>query len=298
MDFNNSQIVATIFTSVFTTLITLLIALFAPKIKDLFDRQFQLFKLKSEHEYEQRKEVKKILSKNKIQLLNSCEELNHRLWNFFGENYPKKWHHIDDIDVEEHYYFVSFIYRFIAVFAWVRKIEKEMIYLDTTFALQEDLEFIKYLRLLPQILYDAELYQGYEYERSKATDHFFRGQIESLAESFVVENNICDFTYFCNQVDNYAENITPVCRFLNGISPEEKRLRWDRLQILHITIMAFLNAFGYDFQYTSMDKIKNITSIPRKSRLLGNFLKIVYRIKLDEQSELKNILNTVISNKG
>lgn len=133
----SNNLLITAFISIFTTLITLLIALFAPKLKEIFDRRFQLFKLQSEHEYEQRREVKKILSKNKIQLLNACEELNHRLWNFYGENYLKKWHQISDIDVHEHYYFVSFIYRFIAVFVWVRKIEKEMVYLDTTFAFKK-----------------------------------------------------------------------------------------------------------------------------------------------------------------
>ncbi|WP_371380437.1 hypothetical protein [Sporomusa aerivorans] len=268
-------------------MITLIIALFTPKLKELFDRQFQLFKLQSEHEYEQRKEVKKILSKNKIQLLNACEELNHRLWNFYGENYLKKWHKIDVIDVYEHYYFVSFIYRFIAVFAWVRKIEKEMVYLDTTFALQEDLDFIKFLRLLPQILYDAELYKGYSYERSMATDHFFRGQLENLAEKFITEDRVCDFTDFCKNFNAYIDEIIPVCNFLNDISPNEDRLRWDRLQILHITIMAFLNTFGYDFQYTDVDQIDKITSIPRKSRLLNNFLDMVRRMKLENQIELK-----------
>lgn len=78
----------------------------------------------------------------------------------------------------------------------------------------------------------------------------------------------------------------------------EERLRWDRLQILHITLMAFLNTFGYDFQYTSLDEINRITSISRKSRLLNNFSKLVCRMKLDNQSELKNILKTVMLSKG
>lgn len=293
MNISDLQITASIFTSIFTTLVTLLIASFNPRLKDYFDRRFQLFRLKSEHEYEQRREVKRILSKNKIQLLNACEELNCRLWNF-TEIYSNRWHCIDAIDVKEHYYLVSFIYRLIAVFAWVRKIEKEMIYLDTTFSIEEDLDFIKYLRLLPQILCDAELFNGYEYDRSIAKDHFFRGQLESLAESFVVDNKVCDFTNFCKKFDNYIEEIAPVCRFLNDMSPEENRLRWDRLQILHITIMAFLNTFGYDFQYTSVDKINRITSTPRKSRLLNSFSEMVCRMKLDNQSELKNILKAAI----
>lgn len=215
------------------------------------------------------------------------------MWNFFGDNYPKGWHSIEDVNPEEHYYFVSFVYRLIVVFAWIRKIEKEMVYLDTTFSQEEDLDFIKFLRLLPQILYDAELFKGHEYERGYASDHFFRGQLESLAESLITVDGVCDFSSFRNHYREYSDAMQPVCRFICGISPDEERLRWDRLQILHISIMALLNSFGYDFQYTAIDKLSLISSKPRKTRLLKNFSEMVYRIKLENQVELKRILKSL-----
>ena len=39
------------------------------------------------------------------------------------------------------------------------------------------------------------------------------------------------------------------------ISPYEDRLRWDRLQLFNITLMVFLNSFGYEFQRTTNEKL-------------------------------------------
>jgi len=105
------------FVSIFTLLITSL-------IKPFWEKHFHKFKLKSVHDFEQRKQIKEAISKNKTMLLNSAESLNHRLWNF-SKNSDKKWHSFNENDnLEDKYYLVSFCYRFLAFFAWCRIIEK------------------------------------------------------------------------------------------------------------------------------------------------------------------------------
>ena len=71
-----------------TSVCTIVIALFA---KSFIERRFHLFKLNAEYAYDQRKQIKNIIAKNKMQLLNACELLDYRLWNF-TIHYKDKWH--------------------------------------------------------------------------------------------------------------------------------------------------------------------------------------------------------------
>ena len=245
-----SAVIAAI-TSILTLLLTSL-------IKSVYERKFHIFKLEAEHRYEQRKKIKEILSSNKIHLINACESPNHRMWNF-SSNHTEKWHCVDgEYTKKEHYYFHSFVYRVICVYAWIKKIENEMVYLDTTIATKEDLELIKFLRVFPEILCDLFLVNGLEYDANHQTDHLFTGTLDHMACSLLVNGNVCDFSSFQANLDKYIPNLEPLCKLIECMSPDEERYRWDRFQILHYTIIAFLNAYGYDFQVTRDSKLKEI----------------------------------------
>ncbi|MFQ5532073.1 MAG: hypothetical protein ACE5ES_05655, partial [Candidatus Nanoarchaeia archaeon] len=81
------KIVAAIISAIVSIVVVILSFIF----RSVFEKHFHLFKLKSEHIYDQRKQIKSILSKNKRRILNISEMLNHRLWNF-SNNYREKWH--------------------------------------------------------------------------------------------------------------------------------------------------------------------------------------------------------------
>jgi hypothetical protein len=253
----------------------------------LRDRYFLTFKLEQEHKYEQRKALKQILSKNKIQLLNCCESLNFRLWNF-STHYKDKWHDVSGCyDRPKDYYFRSFVYRFVAVFAWVKKIEKEMVYLDTTIATAKDMEFVKFLRLFPQTMCDLILFKEFEYDPNCQKDHFFADYFGQMSESFINGDSVCSVSEYEEHFQELGEGLNHVCRFIDGMSPDEDRLRWDRLQILHIVWMAFINTFGYDFQRTEEDKFKEIISKPRRTKLVANFVEMLEKNQLSKQKEFK-----------
>lgn len=133
----------------------------------------------------------------------------------------------------------------------------------------------------------------YHYDKNYAYDHFFKNDFELMADCLFKENEICDFAEFEKSCSKHLPNLESMCRFLDGISPDENRLRWDRLQVFHICLMAFINAFGYDFQYTSKDKIKRIVSSPRKSRLMNNFMGLLERDKIHRQKEIKKIIKAI-----
>lgn len=272
-----------------TSAITLALSLL---FKSLWEKHFHTFKLEEEYKYEQRKALKAILSKNKIQLLNSCESLSFRLWNF-AIHYKDKWHCVSGNYVSGGYYFTSFVYRFVAVFSWVKKIEKEMVYLDTTIATAKDMEFLKFLRLFPQLMCDLILFKGFEYDDNYQKDHFFTNNFDHMSESLIKENSVYSFSEYEQHCRELKEDLECACLFIDGMSPDEERLRWDRLQILHIVLMVFLNTFGYDFQRTEGDKFNEIINKPRKSRLISNFTGMLDKNKLSNQKEFKRIINVL-----
>lgn len=66
-----------------TILITLFITIFiGERFKRHNEKELHLEKLIDEHKLEEQKKIKESISKNKIQLINAAESLNHRLWNF------------------------------------------------------------------------------------------------------------------------------------------------------------------------------------------------------------------------
>lgn len=154
---NDPKVIAAIISASVSIITVILSFMF----KSFFERHFYVFKLESEHQYEQRKKIKEILSRNKIHLLSASDSLRHRLWNLL-ENYPKNWHVVrNEMDFVDSYYLRSFVYRILCFFAWIRKLEREIVYLDTTVASKQDLELIKFLRLFPAILCDVQLFSGF-----------------------------------------------------------------------------------------------------------------------------------------
>lgn len=278
-----------------TSILTLLIS---SLIKSVYERKFHIFKLEYEHRYEQRKKIKEILSSNKIHLLNACESLNHRFWNL-ASNYTKNWHCVEkEYTNKENYYFISFVYRAICIYAWIKKIENEMVYLDTTIATKEDLEFIKLLRVFPEAICDLYLVKGFEYDANHQTDHLFRGTLDHMACSMISNGKVCDFSDFQENLGKYMPELEPLCKLIECMSPDEDRYRWDRFQILHFTIMVFLNAYGYDFQVTQDAKLRKIIKKPRSSRLVPNYIGLLERDKLSKQKHVKSLINILRQNNG
>lgn len=270
-------------TSVFTLFI----------LKPFVEKRLLRFKLNEEHKYEQRKRIKEVLAKNKTQLINSAEQLNHRLWNF-RRNHSENWHSVSgDYFNQGNYYFNSFIYRILAFYAWLRVIDKQMIYLDTTIASKDDLAFIKYLQIFPQIMCDLFLFKGFDFDPNSPKDHFFRNDFEDITLTLVSGESVTLYSDYLDSLIHSQEQYKRLCLFIDGLSPDEERLRYDRLQLLHLTILAFLNKYGYDFQYTDTDKVKKILDKPRKSKLLKNYSELIERAKLQDEKEMKKVLKII-----
>lgn len=259
------------------------------KIKSTLEISSHASKLDKEHEHDQKKKIKEAISKHKVRLIDSAESLNHRMWNF-NSNHGKKWHVENHGNIEDQYYLYSFAYRILAFFSWCRLTEKNMVFLDSTVANDKDLEFVKFLKLLPQLMCDASLFDGLGYNHSHDKDHFFLNNFQSTLDQLHSEGGVLSFDEFKKKLTSKDIDVSSVIGFISGLSPEEDRLRWLRLQVMHYVLLMFINVFGYDFQHTGISRIHELKEKHKDNPCLENLKKMIFKIKLNESSEVKAIL--------
>lgn len=283
IDFLTNDKVFSALISAITTVIVFFLTLFTKKF---IETSVLSSKLETEHKFGQRKKIKEVLAKNKIHLLTSCEILNHRLWNF-ANNHQKNWIKINGDYSTEHYYLHSFAYRILVVFAWIKKINKEMIYLNTTIATKDDLDFIKFLRIFPEFFCDLTFIEGNNADGDYAIDHFFKNNFDLLPDSIIRNDEIIPYSVFIKDLGILQNDLRSIYKFLDGISPNEDRKRWDRLHLFNLTLIIFLNNYGYDFQKISNEKFIEALTKPRISPYLKNYFELLKEYKLDKN---KNVI--------
>lgn len=282
------EVIAAIIAAI-TSIITLGLTLLT---KNFIEKSLLIFRLDSEYKFEQRKKIKNVLALNKGHLLTACENLNHRLWNSSKENHLK-WMEVNGVyNNPNNYYFHSFVYRILNVYAWMSKIESELIHLDTTIATSDDLDFIKFIRFYGRIFSDVAFFRGFEYDCNNETDHIFKNNLDELYHNIISENELISYNKYLEKLsENQSEGLISFYKLLDGVNPKEERLRWQWFQILKILNLAFLNSYGYDYQQTSDEKMKIAINTPMRSKLYGNLIFLLKEHKLDKQKEIKRLIN-------
>lgn len=264
--------------------------------KPIADRLFHIFKLKQNYKNEQRKKIKNVLAENKGKLLKSAEDLNSRLWNLLM-NESKKWHVVNgDYKNSDHYYIQSFVYRILVFYGNIKILEDRLIFFDGQISTKEDLRMIKFFRLFHECFCNVELFKDFRYDNDFAHDHLFKNLLKQTVDKiFNDKQEIISFDDFINK--SSTEDIFDcVYAFIDGISPNEERFRWLRLFILHLTLIAFLNTYGYDFQHTVREKIYDLFYKHAKhcdhhklNTTMKNFEKILMQYKMNKQIEFKTL---------
>ena len=248
-------------------------------------------KLKTEHNFEQRKRIMEVLSKYKVQLLNACEDLSHRLNNFDGnKNYKDM--RVGGKYEKEAYYFHSFAYRIVCVFGWIKKIEREMIFLDTTLASSRDLDFLKFLRLFPRVFCNMSVV-GAKDGAFPEDERFTRHKFEVLADCVTNGEGVKSYTLFVGQLPELQAELGFLFKFLDGVQPWEKRARWHRLKLLHALLIVFLNCYGYDFQKTDDEKARKMLCRPFPSPNTEKYPRFFKKYHLDQCPEVQRFLQLI-----
>lgn len=265
------------------------IALFIVKgiCTPFWNKYFLKYKIKVEHDYEQKKKIKEAISKYKMPLLDSAESLNHRLWNFSG-NCIKGWHNFSDTDIlNDKYYLQSFCYRFLAFYAWCIKFERELIYLDVTLSEKNDLFFVKYIKTMQNVFCDASMLNGTGYDNEQATDHFFKDELISMVENMYSETGVITFLEF---KENKNMNYEGVRIYISKIMNDKSCNKWQLVNCFHYILMAFLSKYGYDYQKTGLFKLFKLHRAEPKNKLINNFKLLVSNAKLNKCNEIKKTI--------
>lgn len=285
IDFLTNEKVVPVIISAVTTVVVFFLTLLT---KNYVDTKILRSKLDAEHKFDQRKKIKEVLARHKVHLLTACEDFNHRMWNF-ANKHQEEWLHVEGDFYNKHYYFHSFVYRHLAIFAWTKKIQKEMIYLDTTIADKEDLEFVKFLNIFPRMFCDLTFLEGLNADGNKTDDHFFRNEFDLLADNLISNAGVKSFSEYMDELNIIGPKINRLFLFFDSVSPNEDRKRWDRLHFFHLTVLMFLNNYGYDFQITNDKKLKKVLTNPKKSKHLDNYFNFLNEYHLTDNKPIKNL---------
>lgn len=279
----NPTIVAVLVSALVTVSLFLIKGVCAP----LWNKYFHVYKIEVEHNYEQKKKIKEAISKYKMPLLDSAESLNHRLWNF-SINCSKGWHNLKNNDLlSEKYYLQNFCYRFLAFYAWCLKFERELIYLDVTLSDENDLCFVKCIKVMKNIFCDASMLNDTGYDNEHAIDHFFKDDLISMAEKMLTSTGVITFSEFKSKDEvDYVQ----VCKYISTIMQDKSCNKWHLINCFHFILMAFLSRYGYDYQRTGLFKLYKLRCREPQNKLLSNFNLLIFNAKLNKCKEIKKAI--------
>ncbi len=158
--------------------------------------------------------------------------------------------------------------------------ETDYLFLDTTNC---------YCRIFPKIFCDLTFIEGKEADGNYSVDHFFKNKFELLPDCIIKDDGVKSYSEFIKNLTNTQVELTELFKYIDGISPTENRNRWTRLHLLHLTIIVFLNNYGYDFQQTNETKLEEVITKPKISPYLKNYFTLLNEYHLDQNVEIKKL---------
>jgi len=268
------------FAALVTSALTIAHSLFGAPLKYWLEKKALRNKLATEYEYEQRKSLRDLIAKYQGRMVETAEVLNHRVWNLY-QNDSKGWLDANGRYADAHYYFKSWAYRFLNFLAMARLFEKEAVFIDSKIAEKTDLDFIKYVKAFGWATCDVAVFTGVQYDEFRQKDHFFRDSLRHICDACCKEGSFLD-QESVHDILNSSKSQS-VYRFFDGLKKEEDRLRWDRLVVLDLLLMAFLNSFGYDVQRSSPQDFDAVVGHVKHIQILHNLNNWLSKLGLDKE---------------
>ncbi|QZT36685.1 hypothetical protein K5X82_15760 [Halosquirtibacter xylanolyticus] len=260
-------------------------------LKVAFDRFSLNHKLKKEFYFEQKKQIKQEIAKTKTPLLNSCEELNYRLWNF-NINIGKNWHKtpMSDWASSDVYYLRSYVYRLLVFFYWILKTEKDLTHYDATIADKKDLNYLMYIKTFKNIFCDTILLKSLNYDANSDENHFYKNNLQLYADYVKGDNDdVIDFDTFSDKIKNDLSSIEKVFKYINDISNNDDNKNLNVIRCFHLILIKFLSSYGHDYHKTEYKKLNRLLiDYYKKIKIKDEFIEFLKRNKM--KGELKYII--------
>jgi hypothetical protein len=273
--------------SLLSALIAAIALILSTPLQYMFSRRALEHKLKSEYEYEQRKELRKLIGRYHGRLVEAADAWRNRMNNLYDHQAEGRMAAHGNY-TEPDYYFGTTVYRFMTLASLARQFESEAFYLDARIAEQSDLDVLKYVKALRWIMTDLELIRGLDYEAWDARDHFLNDRYRGLCDAFAVESRLPSLAEFEGRAGREPA-LEPALCFFDGLLADEDRLRWDRLVAHHLLVMGFLNLAGYDMQHSDDDFVARAVSQFRHPQVAANLVGAIDRLGLGGEENAVHI---------
>jgi hypothetical protein len=264
-----------------SALVALLTTILAAPLRFWVERNLQSHRLGAEYEYEQRRDLRSLIGRYHGRLVEAAEQLHYRCSNIYAHD-PERW-----LEAPEGFYFQTTCYRVVHLVALSRAFEREAFYIDGRIAEPRDLEFLKFNKAFFWALGDTSLFEGLTYDESSSTDHFFFDELRLMGEAFYPRDGeplpLSEFNESLAEQGNPFEEMQS---FILGLRRGENRLRWDRLVVLDLLVMAFLNAVGYQTHRSTEREIAEVSAKIEHAEVRRNFVSWLPKLGLGEHLKL------------
>lgn len=268
-------------------IISSVVSIIVSTITVLFVKRFETRdKLSAEYSHEQRKKIRELTGKYHGRILRSCVSLNHRIWNLF-KNEQNGWLDANGrYRTNAGYYLISFAHRFLYLVCLIRQFEKEAIFLDSRYTKKDDFIFMHYLEIINWAMTDVSLFKGIEYDSTLQYDHFFSDRLRSYAEMCLKNEEFINIEEF-EKIIREDSSFDQILKFFDGLKSGENRLRWDRLLVVHLFLVTFINKFGYKPQKTTSSQISTIVFKIENIQIIENLRFWMNRFGISKEKEIK-----------
>lgn len=269
----------------------------ATPVRYVIDKRLERNKEQLAYEYEQRRALADLVGRFHGRLVEAGDALHQRLldvWRFED----KGWLDLGgdyDMSGQRRPYFFTTVYRAAAFSALSSNFERSALYIDKRLADPVDIALLNYVKALRWVLTDTRLFDGLNYDFATGRDHLYRDMHRSMCDGILLSDaNEHDLYYreFTELVRG-GEVLTPLLQFLDGLHPDEPRLRWDRLVCFDLLLMAMLNAVGYDVQDSGDDDFTRVASEIRHPQVARNLAAWIPRLGLANSPEAR-LLDTAL----
>lgn len=252
-------------------------------VRYFLDKRALQHKLRTEYEYEQRRELRELIGRYHGRLVDAADSWHNRMENIYKHESEGR---LDVHGAYERpdYYFTTTVYRFLAFSSLARAFEGESFFIDARIAEKNDLDFVRFVRAFRWLMTDLGLIEGLEYEPWLARDHFLTDRFRVVCDSCIVDGKPMSLTELEQRAGKDAD-LQPALEFFDGLRADEDRLRWDRLVALHLAVMAFLNLVGYDMQRSSDEDFARVAGQFRNPEVRRNLAAAVERLGLSANDE-------------
>jgi hypothetical protein len=271
-----------------SAVVALVTTVLAAPLRVWVERNLQSHRLRAEYEYEQRRELRRLIGRYHGRLIEAAEQMHYRLLNIYAHD-PERW-----LENPAGFYYKTTCYRLLHLAGVSRAFEREAFYIDARIAESNDLDFVKFVKAFLWSLVDPALFRGIDYDESKSHDHFFADQLRLMGEALCPREGEClSLDTFLASGDAADDPFGDMRTFVLGLRRAEDRLRWDRLVALHLLLVAFLNTVGYGLHKSSANDMSHIVRQFVHDEVPRNLLAWLPRLALASQPQVKEVSDVV-----